>query len=453
MKEAHRGAPGFSLIEIAVVVVVVMLVAVMLAPLIAGLADVDRSSKTYADANRIYTAIVGTPTMGNFGYLGDVGQYPTTLMDLVRDNGLEGWNGPYLQEAVVENDAIYDSFGMPFEYFLSTNAGNVNDLMAVISKGPNRGSSNLSATPNSFSTYTGSPSPSLSNYKSNADNLDNVLFPPFTDNAGLLSYNGIGQLNLNILSYDFNSAAASKVDGYTPGCPNLYQIKLTSATRPSDTWGTATPGTTPTYAPGGASFDLIQGLYRLQISTATAYGGVAWEQSVSIVPGMAQNVTIPLAGVDSSTSPTETLNVTNFLTNNVSVNYFNAAGTATSTTATMGGGVSGPLTVRACSQVIVRNSTTNGIVDSFIMPANMASYAKVYRSAGTTWTVTNSSGAYRYLFVYINGVLIGEVSGWGKKKSKTFSNIKQSEVITVKDQTGVQRDSQTVGAGGGTSSL
>ena len=63
-----------------------------------------KAQKASDEAARIYAAIVGAPASGNYGYLGDVGRYPASIMDLLSSPGLEGWNGPYLRGGVVPND-------------------------------------------------------------------------------------------------------------------------------------------------------------------------------------------------------------------------------------------------------------------------------------------------------------------------------------------------------------
>src|SRR5689334_17671915 len=102
MRHSHPRSSGFSLIEIVIVVVIIAIIATLLAPLLAGLADVDRSSKTYDGLRNVYLGIVGDPLKGTFGYLGDVGAYPASLLDLIRDPGAAGWSGPYLSDVSVE---------------------------------------------------------------------------------------------------------------------------------------------------------------------------------------------------------------------------------------------------------------------------------------------------------------------------------------------------------------
>ena len=426
--KAPQGTSGFTLIEIAVVLIILAVLGALLAPLLAGLTDVDRSNVANDTMVLVHKAIVGTPGTGNFGYLGDVGEYPATLMDLVRSRGLEGWNGPYLTEVNVDNDMVLDSFGTPIDYYFKSDPTAITDKLAIISKGPDRSSTNTSATPNDWLSYAGTPLPGDSAYGTQAVNADNIVYPRFTDNAGLLQYNNIGQLNLNVFSLDYSS----NVSRYMPGCPNMYEIKVTSATRPSDTWGTSTPDTTPTYNPGGASFDLLQGNYRVQLRLRYPPNGVYYDEVIPIAAGGVQSKTIYVPGPDSSVTPNQTLNVLNNYS--FGITLYDASG-ASIGSATGSGGMALGLNVRGCSQVIVKNTSTQTLVDSFVMPTGV-SYNKIYDPVTYTYTVTNSSGIYRYLFVYKNNVLIGEVSGWGKQKVKVFTGLHASDQILIKDRTG-----------------
>jgi prepilin-type N-terminal cleavage/methylation domain-containing protein len=421
MRHSHPRSSGFSLLEIAIVVVIIAIIATLLAPLLAGLADVDRSSQTYNGLRNVYLGIVGVPERGTFGYLGDVGDYPASLKDLIQDPGVTGWNGPYVSDVSVENDMILDGFGLPMEYHYSASSGAVTDFLAVISKGPDRGSSNTSATPNLWSTYAGGPLPSLSSYPSTAANRDNIVYPRFTDRVGLLSYQSVGQLNLNVFNYDYNSSVAA----YVPACPNLYWVKVTSAVRPADTLSVP-------YNSGGASFDLIQGIYKVQLLNTTT-GGVYWDETLTVAAGTSQNRTLNAPSVDSSSTPISILGIANSSGSTVTVyNFGTSMGSVVN-------GSTGNFNVRGCSQVTVRRNTGGGVVDSFIMPVDLGTYTRVVNTVAANYTVTNNTGTYRYLFVYLNNLLIGEVSGWGNRKVKVFRNAKTSETLTIKDQNGITR--------------
>jgi hypothetical protein len=72
------------------------------------------------------------------------------------------------------------------------------------------------------------------------------------------------------------------------------------------------------------------------------------------------------------------------------------------------------------------------------MPIGINRVNKVYSTDNNNYMVTNNSGSHRYLFIYRNDLLIGEVSGWGKKKSKTFDNFKNGDRLIIRNQLGTE---------------
>src|SRR5437868_4524703 len=101
----HLRSRGFTVIEVTVALIIIAVIAAVLAPLASSLMNVTRANTAYNDLGNVYNAIVGNPAAGTFGYLGDVGDFPTSLMDLVTipTSGLgsaagAGWNGPYLND-------------------------------------------------------------------------------------------------------------------------------------------------------------------------------------------------------------------------------------------------------------------------------------------------------------------------------------------------------------------
>src|SRR5207237_10128088 len=133
----------------------------------------------------IYQGIVDDQRSNTFGYLGDVGDYPARLSDLISPSPVPaGWNGPYIQDARIENSIVYDRFGGPIEYFRPTSPPVPSaplDQLALISRGPDRTSTNTAADPNKSSNFTGL-SAANSGYGNAINNVDNVVYPRFTDN-------------------------------------------------------------------------------------------------------------------------------------------------------------------------------------------------------------------------------------------------------------------------------
>src|SRR5437899_943496 len=225
---SYLRAQGFTLIEVATSLIILGVLAAMLVPLATSLLDSQRASTAETDLTRIYTSIVGDPKQNTYGYLGDVGAFPASIMDLVQlpAGNPPGWNGPYLSDARIDTGIIYDAFGSPIEYFQTNPAtfpAAATDQVALISRGPDRSSSNGAANPNVAASFTG-VAPSNAGYGSTAGNLDNVVYPHFTDNSNLANYQSLGKLNVNISNFDDNTSISALI----PGCSNYFDVKVAS---------------------------------------------------------------------------------------------------------------------------------------------------------------------------------------------------------------------------------
>lgn len=141
-------ARGFTILEIVVVLAVMAALAAFLAPSAFQAIQASRESATSDHLRRVFLAIVGDPTRGSYGYLGDMGRLPATLDELVTqggqlayhtaDGGTEhkggvgtGWRGPYLAGGEAASDLFDDPWGLPLSY---TNLGNT--AGQVVSGGP-----------------------------------------------------------------------------------------------------------------------------------------------------------------------------------------------------------------------------------------------------------------------------------------------------------------------------
>ena len=97
--------PGFTLIELVVVIIVLGLLAALVAPQIFG-----RVSEAKDGAAKTQMALIAT-ALDNYRL--DNGSYPTTLSALRSkpDGVLPNWRGPYLRKEVPA-----DPWGRPYEY-------------------------------------------------------------------------------------------------------------------------------------------------------------------------------------------------------------------------------------------------------------------------------------------------------------------------------------------------
>lgn len=129
---------GFSLIEIVVVLGVIAILLGAATPFILGQMEAKREKSTREEMKNIFRAIMGEPTKGDFGYIGDMGKLPDTLADLVvKPTGVSafnynhtnkvgmGWRGPYLHGFSPET-LTTDEWGYPYQYSPSgANAGQI----------------------------------------------------------------------------------------------------------------------------------------------------------------------------------------------------------------------------------------------------------------------------------------------------------------------------------------
>jgi hypothetical protein len=412
-------ACGFSLLEICAGLFIFGLAAGVVVPLIFNLLATQRTNQTLDELRTIYTGIVGDPKANTFGYLGDVGEYPSQLSDLISPSSIPpGWNGPYVTGLTsIENGVFYDAYGGAIEYFRpdppAIPAAGL-DQLALISKGPDRASTNGSSNPNQSAGFTGVV-PSDPSYTNALSNNDNVGYPKFTDSPGLTGYQSLGQVVFNVRNFDENDG----VQAFVPACPELYEIQISSIPRGSNEAYLI-------YGTGGAVVDLLQGLYLVKVSVAGSRSPV-WEEHLTVRPGVAVAHDPSLPGVNSSLFPAVTLTLVNNHGSAVQVyEYGNLVAAGILSGNTFAG------TVHACSRISVKDALTSQTIDTFIMP--YAAYTKRYAAAPVTanLTVTNG-GPNNAVTVYDEGVLTGVVGRRGNQRVKVFS-LTVGDTITVKNE-------------------
>jgi len=135
MRPVLSREPGFTIIELVMVIVVLGIVAAIAVPRMGGLSESSRITATESEMVILKKAIVGNPSVvagGRYfdvGFEGDIGHPPGALVDLaVKPDSLPvydkftriGWNGPYVDTA--GNDYLKDAWGTDYVYDGSSRA-------------------------------------------------------------------------------------------------------------------------------------------------------------------------------------------------------------------------------------------------------------------------------------------------------------------------------------------
>lgn len=101
--EVHR-QPGFTLVELLLVLVILALIAGLVLPGIIGKAESAKAKAASAQISRISMSVESF-------YL-DTGNTPSSLDELVNlPSDVTGWNGPY-----IKNSLLKDPWGQPYLY-------------------------------------------------------------------------------------------------------------------------------------------------------------------------------------------------------------------------------------------------------------------------------------------------------------------------------------------------
>lgn len=138
MKSSLATAKGFTIIELLMGLAVVAIVSTMAIDLLTGSVEEERFTETVNEMKNIRDALIGNPdaldlgSRTRFGYLGDVGDLPTTAQGLAAlltlPTGVSsyafsstanygiGWNGPYVQVSDPGTSIINDAFGTAYVY-------------------------------------------------------------------------------------------------------------------------------------------------------------------------------------------------------------------------------------------------------------------------------------------------------------------------------------------------
>jgi len=162
------GEKGFTIIEIVAVLTITAILLAGMVPMGFQYLESRREKATRQEIREIYNAIFGNPEKGDFGYIGDVGAFPSSIDDLIaKPGGVSsfafhtnsvgyGWRGPYLDKDTGE---LTDGWGNEYDY-------GVEEAGQLRSPGPDK----------DFSTTS-----------------DNIIFP-YVSTGGAIEVNGTLQI-------------------------------------------------------------------------------------------------------------------------------------------------------------------------------------------------------------------------------------------------------------------
>ena len=112
------GRQGFTLIEIMVSVAILSIMAGLMVPMVYRVWESNEKSETRAKMAELKRAMVGDQRLVqngirmHYGFVGDNGDLPLTITDLVSDSGsFANWRGPYLVGAFDPSDYFRDAWG------------------------------------------------------------------------------------------------------------------------------------------------------------------------------------------------------------------------------------------------------------------------------------------------------------------------------------------------------
>ncbi len=425
---------GFALIaSVAVLLFLVAIAAALIVPAILSSLTATTAASAASELQTLHRAIIGDQAT-TFGYFGDVGEYPDSLLDLVRDPGSTGWKGRYLNvpAGTIVAGQLVDFYGNPLEFWLDDDIHNNPDTLAVISRGPDGLSTNTSSNANRASTFVGTK-PIDDAYLSQAGNIDNLTFPSLdsANNNALLNRFVLGTSQPTITNFDYNPA----VNAYVAACPNLYTMTLTSVPRGSADVRTESVGQVDTaFTP----VDPQQGAWTANI-TSPLSAAALYSQIVTILPNATARQTINFApGLNSVGTATFTMAVRNQSTlaaNDLDV-YISTVKHATKALH----GATTNYTVPGCAPIQLKLTGTTTVVDLYTMPYGISTFTRTeFPSAGGPFQLTiDNRQTTPEVRVYQNGnntVLGVEIGQVARKKQKTFT-VTGGDFITVKNNAG-----------------
>ncbi len=116
---------GFTLVELVIVIIIMGILALAGVRAISKSGENAKYQSTLREMESLKIAIVGDERLieggkrVSFGYVGDVGQLPPTLQDIVSNvSSKPNWKGPYMAQNFTDNpnDYLYDGWNSAYTY-------------------------------------------------------------------------------------------------------------------------------------------------------------------------------------------------------------------------------------------------------------------------------------------------------------------------------------------------
>jgi hypothetical protein len=382
-----------------------------------------RATDNGALLKQVYEAIAGNPDQGLYGYLGDMGEYPASLVDLLRNPGSSSaWNGPYLTDVHFDGAAILDSYFSPLEYYLDATPGSAHRL-AIISRGPDHSSTNTAANPNIAAQFAG-VLPTNASYATGSGNADNVRYPDFIASADSLTYKNTGTVAMTLTNVDTDQGSA-----VVSACPRLYYLELTSARRTTDRLRIAYDA--------GILLEVLQGRWSVRV-TSPRYLNDAYSDWESIIPSTTTSRSLRLFPTEFDTMPQGTITIVNQWGSQLTITYEGTSfNVNTGATRTHGNAL------RNCGTFQARTGGSNGTIRyEWNMPYGATAQRVVVSNVDHTLTVTNLGGGEPNIGVWVHGNTLNDANPAGnvyERSVRTFT-IRGGNTVWITNAAGSQID-------------
>ncbi len=123
MRRDRLSERGISMLEVTLLLGTLVILAAAVAPALLRVLQDQRHQQVLEEMKAIHVALNGDESDKTFGFIGDIGRFPTQLEELVEAVDLElfrisettavgyGWSGPYLNRGIDSDDWAIDGWG------------------------------------------------------------------------------------------------------------------------------------------------------------------------------------------------------------------------------------------------------------------------------------------------------------------------------------------------------